>query len=117
MDPMQRPTADSGDPLDSLLKEYREACPDSEPGAHFMPQMWGRIEARRNSSIWVRRYAEICVAATLVLALLLTIFVIPRFQEFAYDSYVDVLAAADSVRDATLLPASELGALESGELE
>jgi len=117
MDRMQNSMTGGGDPLDSVFKELREACPDPEASAHFMPQMWARIEARRNSSLWVRRYAEICVAATLLLALLLTVFVIPRYQEFGFEHYVDVLAAADSVRDAAPLPASDLNALESGELE
>lgn len=100
--------------LDSLFKEYREACPDPEPSAQFTPSLWARIETRRKSSSWLRRYAEICVAATLAVALLLAIFVIPSYQEVAFEHYVDVLAAADSARDATPLP---MNFETAGELE
>jgi len=37
--------------LDSLFAEYRAASPDPEPSADFMPGMWKRIEARRQTSM------------------------------------------------------------------
>ena len=54
--------------LDALWAEYRQACPDPEAGAGFMPGLWQRIEARRaaNSSIF-RRMAQVCVGATVAL--------------------------------------------------
>lgn len=120
MERMQNPMAGAaepgdGDPLAPLFRDYREACPDPEPSAQFTPGLWARIEARRNSSLWLRRYAEICVAATLAIVLLLTVFVAPKLtQESNYESYVDVLAAADSARDAALLPISDPAVPDSG---
>ncbi len=36
--------------LDELFQQYRWACPEVEPSAHFMPELWGKIDARR--SLW-----------------------------------------------------------------
>ena len=41
------------DKLNPLWAQYREACPDPEPTAGFMPQMWQRIEARRQCHAFV----------------------------------------------------------------
>ncbi len=96
------------DNLDSLWARYREACPDREASASFMPQLWDRIEARRNamSSSWFRMWAEVWLVATVTLAIVMGAFLIPRFQNPpAYQaSYVDVLAAADSANDGVMLP-------------
>lgn len=84
------------DRLDALFAEYRQACPDPEPGAGFMPGLWQRIEARRTADLWIfRRIAQVCVGATLALALLMGAVLIPRVEKVpVYSStYVDVLAA------------------------
>jgi anti-sigma-K factor RskA len=99
------------DKLDPLWAQYREACPDPEPSANFMPQMWQRIEARRNalSSSWFRLWAQVWLVATLTLAVIMGAVLIPRLQNPpAYQaSYVDVLAAADSANDGLVLPFGE----------
>ncbi len=100
-----------GDKLDPLWAAYREACPDAEPSAHFMPQLWQRIENQRSAvaSSWFRLWAEVWVAATVTLAIVMGAILIPRFQSNppAYlASYVDVLAAADSANDSFVLPPS-----------
>jgi len=82
--------------LDRIFAEYRAAMPDPEPGANFMPGLWRRIEARRASSLWIfRRLAQVCVGATLALALLMGAVLIPRLEKApVYNStYVDELAA------------------------
>ena len=99
------------DKLDSLWAEYREACPDPEPSANFMPQLWQRIEAKRGAaaSLLLRRWAEVWLVATLALAIVMGAFLIPRLQSPpAYQaSYLDVLAAADSANDVAVIPVSE----------
>lgn len=103
------------DRLNALLAEYREACPDPEPSAQFMPQLWQRIEANRNAaaSLWLRRWAEVWVVASITLAIVMGAFLIPRYQTPpAYQAaYIDVLAAADSAADTpgdvAVVPASE----------
>jgi anti-sigma-K factor RskA len=103
------------DRLNALWAEYREACPDPEPSAQFMPQLWQRIEANRNAtvSLWLRRWAEVWLVTAVTLAIVMGAFLIPRFQSPpAYQAtYIDVLAAADSATDApgdvAIIPASE----------
>ena len=86
------------DKLDSLWAEYRQACPDPEPSANFIPQVWQRIEAQRRATSSLRHWAEACVMAALTLILLIAAFLIPRYQrQPVYQStYADVLAEADS---------------------
>lgn len=85
--------------LDALWAQYREACPDPEPSAEFMPNLWQRIEARRVSTISVfRRLSQVCVTATLALTVIMGVVLIPRLQTLpVYNSnYVEVLAADHS---------------------
>jgi hypothetical protein len=93
------------DKLDALWAEYREACPDPEPSANFVPEVWQRIEARRRAtSSLLRRWVEAWVMAALTLTLLIAAFLIPRYQrQPVYQStYADVLAEADTL-DYTLI--------------
>jgi hypothetical protein len=101
----------NGAPLDELFVQYRSACPDVEGGPNFMPQLWQRIEARRNAmTFWLRRWAEVCVLATIGVSVLITTFLIPRYQrDPVYQAtYVDVLSAADSNEDLQILPGGDL---------
>jgi len=104
MDPMD-------DKLSALWAEYREAFPDPEAGPQFLPQLWQRIEANSSAkaSELLRRWAEVWLVATVMLALLMGVVLIPRYQNApAYQaSYIDVLSAADSASDAAVVPASE----------
>lgn len=82
--------------LDALFSEYRSAVSDPDAGADFMPGLWRRIEARRTSNVWViRRLAQVCVGATLALALLMGAVIIPHLEKAPiYSStYVEELAA------------------------
>lgn len=88
---------DQDDRLDALFAEYREAVPDPEAGADFMPKLWQKIEARRVETTWVfRRLAQICVAATVALTLLIGTVLMPapdNSEVFYSGSYIDILAA------------------------
>jgi len=84
------------DKLDALWAEYREACPDPEASAGFMPRLWQRIEARRAANVtMLRRMAQICVAATLALTVVIGVVLIPQLEKLpVYSStYVDAIAA------------------------
>lgn len=98
--------------LASLWAKYREALPDPEPSPDFMPELWQRIEARRQAtvSLLFRRWAEVCVLAAVALSLLVTTLLIPHSQRSpVYQStYLDVLAAADSSSDGVLLPVGDM---------
>jgi hypothetical protein len=82
--------------LAALWAEYRESCPDPDPGADFMPGLWQRIDKRRTSSARVfRRLAQVCVMATVALTLLIGAVLIPRIQAEAFfdGTYAEELAA------------------------
>ena len=87
---------DNQDKLQAFWNQYREACPDPEPTATFMPGLWQKIDARRSANAsMLRRIAQICVGATLALTVLIGAFVIPELerQPVYGATYVDVIAA------------------------
>ncbi|MSV35411.1 MAG: hypothetical protein EXQ47_07415 [Bryobacterales bacterium] len=100
------------DKLSSLLSQYRDACPGPESSANFMPELWSKIEARRNNAIplLLKRWTEAWLVATIVLAVVISVFLIPYFQEppALEASYVDVLSAADSAGDLAVLLRGEV---------
>jgi len=99
------------DRLDALWAEYREAIPDPETGPDFMPKLWHRIEARRVETTSVfRRLAQICVTATVALALIMGVVLIPHGSSdevFYSGTYVDILAAEHSNDYVEALPAGD----------
>jgi hypothetical protein len=99
------------DRLDALWVEFREATPDPEASPNFMPQLWRKIEARRVETTSVfRRLAQICVMATIALALVIGVVLIPHNtneEAFFSGTYVDVLAAEHSNDYVEALPAGD----------
>ena len=100
------------DRLDALWVEYREATPDIDAGPNFMPQLWQKIDARRVETTSVfRRLAQICVMASLALALVMSAVLIPRGntdEVFYSGTYVDALAAEHSNDYVDVLAAADL---------
>src|SRR5689334_6589897 len=81
--------------LDALFAAYRDACPDSEPSANFMPQLWQKIEAREENSTVFGRLARNLVTAALALSVVLGLAVTlshSRTSALPSESYVEVLA-------------------------
>jgi len=101
------------DRLDALWVEYREALPDPETTSpNFMPQLWQKIETRRVETTSVfRRLAQICVTATVALALVIGAVLIPHSNNndevFYTGTYVDILAAEHSNDYVEALPAGD----------
>ena len=96
--------------LDNLFAEYRSALPDQDGSANFMPNLWQKIEARRNESVSVfRRLAQACVLATAALTLAMAI-IIPHIKaDPVYTAtYVDVLDAAHSIDSAQLFDSGDV---------
>jgi hypothetical protein len=71
----QSNSSDKDRRLDELFRAYREACPDVEPGANFMPNMWAAIEARQVSTNWFGRMAQALVMAGLAASVILGMLV------------------------------------------
>ena len=82
--------------LDEWFAAYREACPEPEPSAGFMPRLWARIEGRREyqaAAAW-RRWTEafLSLAAAACLAIML-LQVAPQSAPVYYHStYLDQLS-------------------------
>ena len=86
---------------------YREALPDPEPGANFMPQLWVRIDSKRNVTFsfgrLAKRFVSVAVASCLAMSIL---FLTPVHQMSPIygATYLDALSAdhPDDVADTDL---------------
>ena len=88
--------------LNSLFAAYRDATPDPEESANFMPRLWGKIEAKRSFVYRLRKISQLAVATALAACLLggfLVAPLTPRDAQIA-GTYVDILA--DTSADDTL---------------
>jgi len=83
--------------LDALFRAYRDACPDPEASANFMPALWARIEARQTYLFSFRRMANAFVTAAVALSIALGVYLtIPRSTPgSAPETYVEALADAN----------------------
>jgi hypothetical protein len=95
--------------LDELFRAYREACPDADAGANFMPGLWAKIEARQVSTNWFGRVAKALVVAGLAASVILGMLVSSMSQRAASSNpLVDLNAtftqALDEDRASSLEP-------------
>jgi len=92
--------------LDAMFRAYRDACPDPDVSANFMPELWRRIDERQRSVFFMGRWARALVTAAAVLSLGMAAYLyIPRGSTsvFAVESYVEALAAGHG-QDSPNLP-------------
>jgi hypothetical protein len=84
------------DELNGVFASYRAVVPDPEASANFMPELWRRIEGRRNLTIRFKKLTQIFMAAAAAMCLLfVTMLSVPAFsRQDDRGSYVDVLAEA-----------------------
>jgi len=89
--------------LDALFRAYRDAYPDREPSATFMPAMWAKIESREASTNWFGRMAKALVTAALAASVILGLIVSSMNQPntFFNLTFIDALVT-DNI--ATLEP-------------
>jgi hypothetical protein len=81
--------------LDELFVAYRDACPDFDPGANFMPELWARIEARESSTNLFGRMAKALVTAALAATAILALMVstMNRSDNQFNGTYLEALSA------------------------
>jgi hypothetical protein len=87
-----------GERLDALFRAYRQACPDPEPSADFMPRLWQKIEARERVPLLFGKLARNLVTIALALSVMMAVAVtLTRMdtQVYSKQSYVEVLEAND----------------------
>jgi hypothetical protein len=84
--------------LDALFQAYRAACPDRDPSANFMPELWRRVEARQAFTFSFRRMANAFVTAALALTIFLGVYMAIPSESSNYPvSYMQALADANSL--------------------
>ena len=100
--------------LDELFLAYRQACPDTDGGAMFMPGIWAGIEAREISSNWFGRVAKALVTAAVAASVILGMMMSSanHSNEFFNATFVDALQA-DHVATLEPLHIERISALES----
>jgi len=81
--------------LDELFRAYRQACPDPEASAKFMPAIWAKIEVREGSTNWFRRVAKALVTAAVAASVILGLMVSSANHPSAFfnATFVDALQA------------------------
>jgi hypothetical protein len=81
--------------LGALFVAYRNACPDPDAGAAFMPGMWAKIEARQQSSTLFGRLAKTLVTVALAASVLLgtLAFTFGTSNSHEPGTYLEALAA------------------------
>lgn len=77
--------------FDSLLKDYRAACPEPDGSVGFIPGLWHRIEAHklflRSARGWTSAYVTVAALLCLLLAALISL----QAGRSLHQTYVDVL--------------------------
>ena len=85
--------------LDDGFMRYRDACPDREGSADFMPRLWERSDGRRSFGFVFGRIARVLAATSAAACLLLA--GLGSFSQgseaTSAASYADALAADHSV--------------------
>ena len=94
--------------LRALLSSYRDALPDREPSANFMPTVWARIEPQRTMTWSFRKIAKAMVTAAVGACLAMSLFLSSSSPlNVTTRSYVDVLddhtTTVDEAPDSELL--------------
>jgi hypothetical protein len=81
--------------LDDLFVAYRQACPDVDGSARFMPGIWAGIEAREISSNWFGRVAKALVTAAVAASVILGMMMSSanHSSDFFNATFVDALQA------------------------
>lgn len=77
--------------LDALFTAYREALPDTDGSADFMPALWKQIDARRSFDRRFRLWTHGLLTAALAGCLAMGAFLFT--QNAPYSDYLEVLEA------------------------
>jgi hypothetical protein len=86
---------DNDTELDQLFRKYRDACPDVEPGAQFMPALWQKIEARQSFWSVFEHLGGLIASASAVMCFLLLVLnlVLSPAARNVVPTYADALMA------------------------
>lgn len=77
--------------LDRVFRDYREACPDPDGSAEFMPGLWRKIEAKRSFAQRLRHLTRVFVTASAAACLAMSMMLVPHVSSGPSHSYLDLL--------------------------
>lgn len=77
--------------LDKLFNAYRQACPEVDASANFMPNLWAKIEARRKAETWIWRWANAFASVAAVVVLLLGLALYKQAGPMPQRAYIEKL--------------------------
>jgi hypothetical protein len=102
--------------LDALFRAFADACPDRDPSANFMPNLWQRIEARQTYAFSFRRMANALVTAALAFSIALGVYMaIPHTSATGgSQSYIEALAEANALDAPDIVGPVQLDPAEAG---
>lgn len=86
--------------FDSLLKQYREACPEPEGSMGFVPGLWHRIETHKTFLRHARGWTSAYVTVAALLCLLLAVLISVQAGRATQKTYIDIL---DDNQDTSVL--------------
>jgi len=91
--------------LDRLFAKYKDAVPDPDPSANFMPGLWRKIETRQSFTTRIKKLTQVFVVATAAVCLMLGMAVVVpgTLHPELRGTYVDVLADAHPPDNLTTL--------------
>jgi hypothetical protein len=89
---MDRNTQTSDD-LDKLMRAYHDACPDVEPSANFMPNLWRKIEQHQTFWPTFERLARTGVLAGAIVSFVLLVLNLAGAHPATAQSYIEALMA------------------------
>jgi hypothetical protein len=90
--------SDAGDQLSHFFAAYRDACPDGDGSANFLPSIWEQIEARQSFWFSFERLARASAAVAVAVCMLLVGLNVAASRKTVPGpgGYADALAAANS---------------------
>lgn len=82
--------------LDGVFEAYRGSVEVPEAGSGFMPELWVRIELRRNFAVRLKGITQFFAVSAAAVGLLFTaVLVVPHSsQANMSETYIDILSAA-----------------------
>jgi len=101
--------------LDEWFAAYRDACPEPEPAADFMPRLWARIEGRGQvqAAVTWRRWAQgfLSLAAAACLLIVLTQIVSQSAPVYYQSTYLEQLSEDEGPEHMLLQEVAQTDAL------
>jgi len=85
--------------LDRLFEAYREATPDPEVSAAFMPELWNKIDSKRGYVVMVKRWTRALATAAVAACIAMTVYMAAPGESEAADYATTYVESLDQNED------------------